>query len=188
MENINQESDQYITYGQMNLINSLRKYWLELTMWRRAYLVSAAADFGDLPVVGNRLYNAPTDLGNTLEIFFGTEIARRIEGLLREQIVIGAEIVRGEKADDRPAVDAATVRMYQNADVIAAYLAQVNPYWEEEKWKNLFYEYYRTTIFEMVTILAGRYEEAVILYESLEEQALSIADYMAEGMIQYFTI
>ncbi|MDD4565578.1 MAG: hypothetical protein PHE79_08935 [Eubacteriales bacterium] len=40
----------------------------------------------------------------------------------------------------------------------------------------------------MVMILAGRYEEAIVLYESLEDQVLKIANYMAEGFIKYFEI
>lgn len=187
MADKNQEAGNCITYGQMNLINDLRKLWLELAMWRRAYLVSYISDLEDLNAVGSRLYNAPTDIGNLLEVFFGTGIGRKIESLIREQIVIGGEILRAEKAGNREDADAATVKIYQNADDIAAYLAKINPYWEEETWKNLLYEYYETTILEIVMALAGRYEEAVTLYASLEDQALGIANYMAMGIIPYFT-
>ncbi|HVI41847.1 MAG TPA: hypothetical protein VM577_14450 [Anaerovoracaceae bacterium] len=176
-----------ITYGQMNLINTLRKFWLDLPMWRRAYLISYAANFDNLDVIGNKLYNAPTDLGNVLEVFFGESIARKIEGMIREQIVIGLEILRAERTGNTEAINENTRRLYQNVDQMAAYLAQINPNWDEQTWKDLLYNYYETTILEMVTVLTGKYEEAVTLYESMENQALNIADYMAKGIIPYFT-
>ena len=53
---------------------------------------------------------------------------------------------------NRPTVDEATVRLYQNADQLAAYLAQINPYWSEEEWKRLLYEYYENIILQMVLV------------------------------------
>lgn len=176
----------WLTYGQMNLINTLRKLWMELAMWRRAFLVSYAANFGDLELVGERLYQAPTNLGNVLEVFFGFQIARKVENLIREQIITGIQILTSEGQGDREAVDAGIVRLYGNADQIAAYLAEINPYWNEEEWKRLLYEYYGTTIREMVMVLAGRYADDIVLYENLQDQALNIADYMAMGMIEFF--
>lgn len=175
-----------LTYGQMNLINTLRKLWLELAMWRRAFLVSYASNFGDLELVGERLYQAPTNLGNILEVFFGFQIARRVENLIREQIINGIEILYAEGQGNREAVDAGTERLYRNADQIAAYLAEINPHWSEEEWKRILYEYYETTIREMVMVLSGYYAEDIALYENLEDQALNIADYMARGIIEYF--
>jgi hypothetical protein len=175
-----------LTYGQMNLFNTLRKLWMELAMWRRAFLVSYAANFGDIELVGERLYQAPTNLGNILEVFFGFQIARRVENLIREQIITGLEILNAEGQGNREAVDAGTERLYRNADQIAAYLAEINPYWSEEEWKRLLYEYYETTIREMVMVLSGYYAEDIALYENLEDQALNIADYMARGIIEYF--
>lgn len=187
MSNSNVETGDSITYGQMNLINTLRKFWFELPMWRRDYLVSYAANLGDVEILGNKLYNMPTEIGDVLEAFLGNTIARKIEGMIREQIVIGAQIMFEEKEDNIEAINENTTRLYQNVDQMAAYLAQINPYWDEQTWKNLLYDYYRTSLLEMVTVLAKKYQESVILYESMEDQALNIADYMVEGLIPYFT-
>ncbi|MBR0598205.1 acetylglutamate kinase [Sinanaerobacter chloroacetimidivorans] len=185
MDTLNQNTT-HITLGQMNLINKLRRLWMQLAMWRRAFLVSSASKFGDVDLIGERLYYAPLAFKDLFEVFFGEDIANQIQYYLTGQILIGAEILNAEKEGDRETVDEATQRMYENANEIAAYLAEINPYWNEETWRNLLYEYYRITILEMVTVLAGRYQESITLYESLEDQALKIADYMAEGFIKYF--
>ena len=187
MTNSNDAIVNSITYGQMNLINTLRKLWMEFPMWRRAFLVSFASDLSDQEVIGNRLYRSPTDIGNVLETFFGKEPARYIENLIREQIVLWIQILYAEKEGNKELIDHNTRRLYQNVDQMAAYLSQLNPYWDEQKWKRLLYDYYETTILEIVAQLAGKYEEAVTLYESMEDQALNIADYMAEGIIWYFS-
>jgi hypothetical protein len=187
LENSKAATESCIPYGQMNLINTLRKFWMELPMWRRNYLVSYVSGFGDLEIIGERLYNAPTDLGNVLEAFFGDPAARTIENMIREQIVLGGQILRAEKTGDTQTIDQSTETLYRNVDKMAAYLAQINPNWDEQTWKKLFYDYYKTTILEMVLILSGKYKESVTLYESMENQALSIADYMAKGMVPYFT-
>lgn len=186
MANSSGNTGNHITYGQMNLIDILRKLWFEFPMWRRDYLVSYAANFGDLDIIGNRLYQTPTDIGNVLEVFFGNVIARTIENMIREQIVLGVEILHAEKAGNTQLINENTQKLYANVDRMAAYLAQVNPYWNQETWDRLLHQYYEMTIEEMVLILSGQYAESVKLYNSMENLALIIADYMASGIISYF--
>jgi len=107
--------------------------------------------------------------------------------MIREQIIIGLEILRAEKEGNIEVINENTKSLYQNANQMAAYLAQINPNWEEQKWNDLLYEYYETTILEMVAVLAGKYEESVVLFEAMENQALDIADYLVQGIIPYFT-
>lgn len=156
-------------------------------MWRRAFLVSFASDLGDREAIGLRLYQAPTDIGNILSVFFGETIARRVEGMMREQLVLWIQILFAEKVEDRDLIDRNTRQLYENVDRMAAYLAEINPYWDEATWKKILHNYYETGLLESVAYLAGRYEDEIILYENLESQALNIADYMAYGISRYFT-
>lgn len=187
MANSNENIENSITYGQMNLINTLRKLWMELVMWRRAYLISFSSNLGDLDTVGKRLYQAPTDIGNVLSIFFGEMPARLIESLIREQILLWMEILYAEKTGNRELIDQNTKRLYENVDQMAAYLASINPYWDEQTWKRALHDYYEATLLEMIAQLSGKYQDAITLHESMENQALAIADYMAYGINRYYT-
>ncbi len=175
-----------ITYGQMNLINNLRMLWMEFIIWSRALITSEASGFGDLEAVGLKLYQIPSEFSNSFELFFGQEIANEIQRLFTNQLLLGAEIVRAQKKGDTDAVDAGIVRMYQNGDEISVYLTQINPYWNNQTWSDLFTEFLRTKIFETLAIATGNYNESVVLSENLQYQALRMADYMAEGFIRYF--
>lgn len=176
-----------IPYGQVNLYNRLRRLWSQLAMWRRDYLISLAADFGELQLITDRLYNATKDFGNVFESFFGVKIANDIEYYFTVQVSILNEIANSIREGNSDATNAATKKLYENVDEMAAYLASINPYWNEVNLKSLFYDYYKQTVLEIVAILSGNQEGAIRIYENLEDYVLEIADYMAAGFIQYFT-
>lgn len=175
-----------ITYEQMNLINKLRTLMMEFVMWSRAFITSVASGFGDVEAVGLRLYQLPVDIGNVFEVFFGQEIGSRTERFLTDQLLLGAEILRAQIRGDTEAVDANTLKLYQNGDEMAAFLAQINPYWDQQTWSDLFAQFLRTKIAETLAIGAGAFQESVTVSENLRDQALNMADYMAEGIIRNF--
>ena len=182
---LNQDS-KFITYGQMNLSNYLSKLWLDLAMWTREFVVSDAFDLGDLEAVGLRLYDVPNEFMDAFEMLFGTETAQRMLGLLTAHVVAVVEITRAQKLGNVEGADAALVRLYENSDEIASFLGQINPYWQEQVWKDLLYGYNRSINDEIIAVLAGAYEVAIIIYESLQNQASRMADYMTRGFIDYF--
>ena len=183
MEDENQKNT--LTYGQMNIINYLRVLWMDFIMWSRALITSEASGFGDIEAVGLKLYQIPDQFRGVFDIFFGQEIGNQMGRLFTEQLLLGVDMIRGQKEGDTEAVDESTVKLYQNGEQTAAYLSQVNPYWDEQTWKNLFGEFTKTKIFETLAIGTGRYTESIAVSDSLQYQALRMADYMAEGLIRY---
>jgi hypothetical protein len=156
-------------------------------MWRRDYLVSLAYDIGDLQLIVDRLYHVTTDFGNVFESFIGVEAANRMEYFFTVQASILNEIAIAIKSGDNEAANQATKRLYENVDDMAAYLAEINPYWNQVNMRSLLYDYYRQTVLEIVSILSGNQEEAIRLYEDLEDYVLEIADYLTGGFVDYFT-
>ena len=185
--NGNDQKRAYIPYGQVNLNNRLRRLWSQLAMWRRDYLITLASNFGDLKLIENRLYNITNDFGNVFESFFGVQAANRLEYYFTVQASILNEIAAAMKSGDNETVNSATKRLYENVDDMAAYLSGLNPYWNEVNLRSLLYNYYRLTLVESVNILSGNLEEAIRIYEDLEDYVLQIADYMTQGFIEHFT-
>jgi hypothetical protein len=173
--------------GQVNLNNRLRRLWSQLAMWRRDYLVSLASGYGDLQLIEDKLYHVTQDFGNVFETFFGVVFANRMEYYFTVQASILNEIANAINMGNQEAADTATRRLYENVDDMSTYLASINPYWNEVNLRSLFYEYYRETVLEIINILAGNQEEAIRIYQTLEDYVLEIADYLTRGFVEFFT-
>ncbi|HVI41059.1 MAG TPA: hypothetical protein VM577_10385 [Anaerovoracaceae bacterium] len=175
-------------YGQMNLMNELRKLWEEHVVWTRLFIISAIAELPDLETTTKRLLRNPSDFANVLEIFYGRQKADTFRSLLEEHLKIGAAIVDNAKQQNSKAVDQYTKLWYSNADRIAAFLAGINPCWDEDEWKNLLHDHLRMTADEVTARLTGEFIKDSIIFDMIEEQALAMADVMAAGMIKQFDI
>ena len=114
-------------YGQMNLLNELRKLWMEHIMWTRLSIVSALADLPDLDATTKRLLRNPSDFANVLEIFYGKQKADVFRSLLEEHLKIASSILDSAKRGDSKAVEQYSRLWYSNADKIAAFLAGKEP-------------------------------------------------------------
>lgn len=182
-----EHSDNIITRGALNIINTVRMMWMEFIMWSRAFVTSIASGYGDVEAVGLKLYNIPNDFGNLFSVFFGRQAGYRMEQLFTEQILIGLDIINAQQNSDIERVDEATKRFDRNTNEISAYLALLNPYWDEKVWNNLFAEFAKTKVFETIAIATGNFDESVRLSAALQDQAMKMADYMANGIIDYVT-
>lgn len=175
-------------YGQINLLNEMRKLWEEHIVWTRLFIISALAELPDLDVTTKRLLRNPSDFAGVLNIFYGRQKADTFRSLLEEHLKIAGSIVESAKAKNTKAVDQYTKLWYGNADRIAAFLAGINPNWSEEEWRNLLHDHLRMTADEATARLSGEYLKDSIIFDMIEEQALTMADVMTAGMIKQFEI
>lgn len=177
-----------LNYGQMNLMNGLRKLWEEHVVWTRLFIISALAGLPDLDTATKRLLRNPSDFAKVLGIYYGRQKADAFRELLEEHLKIGASIVENAKQHNEKAVEQYSKLWYGNADRIAAFLAGINPYWPEDEWKNLLHDHLRMTTDEVMARLAGEYVKDAIIFDMIQEQALAMADVMAAGMVRQFDI
>jgi len=179
----NQRCD-YPSYEQLNLMNTLRKLWEQHVWWTRSFIISVASDIEDLELVTDRLLRNPTDFANVLAIYYGNENAEVFKTLLEEHLKIGAAIVTSAKEGNSEAVDENLKKWYDNADEIAAVLASINPYWDQEEWRSLLYDHLKMTTDEAVARLSGEFAQDIMIFDMIETQALAMADVMSAGIIR----
>lgn len=158
----------------------------EHAVWTRSTIMSIIFDLPDEDVVTKRLLRNPVDFGNALEPFYGRSIALKFSDLLRDHLVIAAELVKAAKAGNKQAADAAEKRWYDNADQIAIFLSKINPYWSQEEWKTMLHQHLSLVKSEATTILNKDYAAGIDVYDKIENQALGMADVMTEGIIKQF--
>lgn len=174
--------------NRINLINTFRNLWQQHSIWTRSFIISTAANLGDLQYVTKRLMRNPTDFAAALKKYYGPEKAMKFDSLLSDHLSIAGKIVNAAKAGNTDTVNEERRKWYANADAIADFLASINPNWSKNEWKMLLYDHLKMVESEAVLRLNGEYEKDIAQFDALEDQALMMADYMANGIAKQFRI
>ncbi|WP_258280743.1 acetylglutamate kinase [Clostridium sp. CM027] len=176
-----------ISEAEVDLRNIMRILWEQHIVWTRMTITSIIKDLPDVDFVTKRLLRNPTDFKLVLKPFYGDEIASQFSELFKSHLVIAAQLVKAAKAGYSKEAADAEKRWYANADEIAVFLARINPYWSQENWKTMLYEHLAMTKAEAIDILTNNYERSIAVYDEIENQALKMADVMAEGIVRQFS-
>ncbi|MDR6721688.1 methyl-accepting chemotaxis protein [Paenibacillus amylolyticus] len=181
-----QEHSVHWTPTSVELNRKLRTLWEQHVFWTRLTVNSIVDGLGDVDQTAARLLRNPQDFAEVLAPIYGSGIANEFEKLLNEHLTIAAELVTALKAGNTSAAEDAQKRWYANADDIAQFFARINPYWSKEEWQRMMYEHLRLLSEEVATRLAKDYTTNVALSDSIEQQALEMADMMTTGIVQQF--
>lgn len=174
------------TASSIELNRKLRALWVQHVYWTRLTVNSIVDRLADEQATTARLLRNPTDFAAVLEPVYGRAIAARFAELLREHLVIAAELVKALQAGNSSAAADAQKRWYMNAEDIADFLSRINPFWSKVEWKRMLDEHLRLLTGEVAARLAKNYEQNVALNDLIEPQAAEMADVMTNGIIQQF--
>lgn len=174
--------------SQLQLSNILRRLWVEHVMWTRSLIISTASNLGDLGPVTKRILRNPADFASALVPLYGNPKSMRFEKLFTDHLLIAAKLVNAAKEGDGKNVEEQRKKWYANADDIANFLSDINPFWSKATWQVLLYDHLKMTEDEAVQILSGQYDASIAQYDSIQEEALKMADYMTCGIIRQFRI
>lgn len=173
------------TKDQVCLMNLLRQLWVEHVLWTRFFIISTIEDLKDLNDVTNRLLQNPGDFARVLSAYYDPQIVSAFQQLFTEHLLIAAELVQAAKKNDEKAVMDARQKWYANADQIAYFLASINPYWDKNEWRRLLYDHLAMTEQEAVLRLNGKFQEDIQNFDSIQNEAMAMADYMFCGLANY---
>ncbi|HHU17658.1 MAG: hypothetical protein ACOX4V_00095 [Anaerovoracaceae bacterium] len=175
-----------LSFEQLQLSNTIRQLWMEHILWTRFFILSTAFDLPDLQFVTERLLRNPDDFARALRPFYGERTAMQIRQLFTDHLLIAAQLVNASKSGDTVQADLQRRRWYDNAEDIAKFLASINRFWSESQWRDLLFEHLRLTENEAGFILTGQYENSIKEYDSIQAEALNMADVMTYGIIRQF--
>ena len=165
--------------------DAMRKLWEDHITWTRLFIVSAAADLPDKDATTQRLLQNQTDIGNAIKAFYGDAAGEKLTALLRDHILISADVVTAAKMQDMPKKDEAARRWGANADEIATFLTTANPKnWPAAEMKIMMHDHLDLTTKEAVARLQGDWAADIAAYEKVHEQILKMADMLADGIIK----
>jgi hypothetical protein len=167
--------------------DEMRRLWEDHVTWTRLAIISLTTDAPDTEATVGRLLQNQSDIGDAIKPFYGEEAGGELTRLLREHILIAADLIAAARAGDQAAVATAQSRWMANADEIAAFLANANPrFWHLDEMKAMLHEHLRLTTDEVVARLQGDWAADVAAYDEIHRQALGMADMLSSGIVKQF--
>ena len=176
-----------ISASELALRSDMRQLWEEHIVWPRQVIVSFAAGLPDLDPAVQRLLRNQADIGAAITPFYGEAAGRQLTALLRDHIVIAADVLAAAKAGDAAGLAAAQERWYANGNDIAAFLAAANRNsWPLGEMRAMMREHLDLTTAEAVARLTGDWEADIAAYDEVHGQALEMADMLSAGIVRQF--
>ena len=167
--------------------DEFRKLWEDHITWTRLAIISLEGGTPDADATVARLLRNQADIGNAVKPFYGNAAGAKLTSLLREHILIAADVIAAAKAGDTAKVAAAQVRWTANADRIATLLHGANPrFWPLAVLKHEMHTHLRLTTEEAVAHLQGRWAADVAAYDKVHRHILHMSDLLSGGLVEQF--
>ena len=161
----------------------MRKLWEDHITWTRLFIVDATSNLPSKAATTERLLQNQTDIGNAIKPFYGDAAGTKLAGLLRDHILIAADLVGAAVAGDKAKQEAANQRWFANADEIAAFLTAADRHhWPAAATKKMMHDHLELTTKEVVAHLSKDYKGSVAAYDAVHEQILHMADALSSGI------
>ena len=180
-------ADKEVPSKELAFRSAMRKLWEDHITWTRVFIISAAADLPDKDAATQRLLQNQTDIGNAIKPYYGAAAGDQLTALLRDHILISADVVAAAKANDQAKLADANRRWSANADQIADFLSKANPKnWPDAEMRQMMHDHLKLTTDEAVARLHGDWAGDVRAYDAVHQQILAMADMLSAGIIKQF--
>ena len=169
------------------LTAEMRKLWGDHVAWTRLAIISLTTNAPDTQATVARLLQNQTDIGNAVKPFYGGPAGKQLTGLLREHILIAADLIGVAQKGDQDGVAAQQARWTKNADQIADFLSGANPRsWKQGEMRHMMHEHLRLTTNEVVARLTQNWTADVKAYDRVEREILQMSEMLADGLVAQF--
>jgi hypothetical protein len=176
-----------LTAKQAGFQDAMRKLWEDHVTWTRLFIVSAAGDLPDKGATTQRLLQNQADIGNAIKPYYGNAAGNQLTALLKDHILIAADVVTAAKMKDTAKLGNANKRWFANADDIARFLSKANPRnWPYESVRMHMHEHLKLTTDEAVAQINGDWNGSIRTYDKVHTQILGMADVLSEGIMNQF--
>jgi len=167
--------------------DAMRRLWSDHVAYTRLFIVSAAAGSADKDATTQRLLQNQTDIGNAVAGFYGRDAGNKLTALLKDHILIAANIVTAAKAGDSAKVASENKRWRANATDIAKFLHGANPkHWPEATLQSAMFMHLDQTLDEATHELKGDYAGSIKDYDRAMDHMLMVADTLSGGIVAQF--
>jgi hypothetical protein len=167
--------------------NQMRKLWEDHIIWTRQFIVSAAAGLPDTDTAAARLLANQDDIGDAIKPYYGDAAGEALSSLLRDHILIAADLLGSAKAGDQTGVEQNGRRWDDNAREIADFLSAANPTnWSRKSMRTMMAGHLEWTLNEAAARLNGDWDADVAAFDRIHKDILHMADMLSTGIIAQF--
>lgn len=172
--------------SEAGLREGMRRLWEDHVSYTAFFYTAAIHGGDDAGKLAARLLRNQDDIGNAVKPFYGAPAGDKLSGLLRDHILVAADLVTAAKASDAAAQAQATRRWYANADEIAAFLSAANPHWPRKALEEALHGHLAMTTEAVVAKLRGDTAAAIAAYDKGRTHMLMVSDALADGIVKQF--
>ncbi len=166
--------------------DAMRKLWEDHVTYTAFFYTAVIHGGDDAGQVAARLLRNQDDIGNAVKPFYGEAAGNELAALLRDHILVAADLVKAAKGGNAAAQEQATRRWDANADEIAAFLSSANPNWPLQALKDALRGHLAMTTAAVVAKLHGDTAAAIAAYDKGHEHMLMVADVLSAGIVKQF--
>ena len=150
-------------------------------------MISRYLGIGNAEELFGNLYSEALNFSDMLQVIFGRQIAQENAEYLSSYALIFKDLLTSQLKGDTQAIQQNIDRFYQNINENAAFLASINPYWNEAQWRDLLGTYFRYTIEEANSFASGNYVQDIQTFDKLTDLNNTMGDIFAQGLYNYIT-
>lgn len=165
---------------------AMRKLWEDHITFTRNFIISALAKLPDQAAVTKRLLANQDDIGNAVKAYYGDEAGAKLTKLLREHILIAADVVKAAKAGNKKLLAKQQARWSANGKELAAFLSDANPNWAKADMEAMLQKHLDLTTGEVVGRLTKDYDKDIASYDEGHEHMMMFADMLTDGIVKQF--
>jgi hypothetical protein len=169
-----------------DLRTEMRRLWEEHVTYTAFFYKAALAGSEDAGPIAERLLRNQDEIGNAIKPFYGEDAGNKLAALLRDHILVAADLVKAAKAGDAAAQKAANERWYRNSEDIAVLLSGANPNWPRETIHHALDMHLELVTQQVVAALKKDYAGEIAAYDKGVEHMLALADTLSAGIVKQF--
>jgi len=175
-----------LSQSAVSLRMTMRQLWEDHIVYTRNYIISGLAGLEDAGKIAERLLRNQDDIGNAIKPFYGEAAGKKLSALLRDHILIAADIVSAAKAGNSDAVSKGEKKWHENADEIATFLSGANPNWPKEVLTDMLYTHLDFTTAEVVSRLKKDWVADIEAYDKGHDHMMMFSDALTDGIAKQF--
>lgn len=164
----------------------MRKIWDDHVAYSRSMFSSIIDEHGDKEAIIARLMQNQDDAGAAFIPYYGEKIGNALAALLREHIRLAVEIVQDAKDQNTSKTTQDKADWIANADEIAAFLHEINPYLNQDEMQTRFRGHLESAEGELNARLRKEWGKDLDFYDKGREDMLELADALTDGIAKQF--